>query len=200
MTIAFRTLVRIASLACLLSAQLGSATVPAAAAAATTLRTLNALPPSALTAQVDAAADQYLDDRSTAAQVLASYFNAINRNEYARAYSYWEPAAATELPPFPEFAQGYSDTARVEVTIGDVRSDVGAGQLYFVAPVALQATTSAGATTWFIGCYTIHLARPQFQAVPPFRPMSIRAANVWEWNDAADRAPGSADLAAACTR
>ncbi len=31
----------------------------------------------------------YLDDRSTPIQVLKSYYNAINRQEYVRAYSYW---------------------------------------------------------------------------------------------------------------
>ena len=31
----------------------------------------------------------YLDDRSTPAAVMLSYFNAINRHEYLRAYSYY---------------------------------------------------------------------------------------------------------------
>jgi hypothetical protein len=31
----------------------------------------------------------YLDDRSTPEAVISSYYNAINRAEYARAYSYF---------------------------------------------------------------------------------------------------------------
>ena len=42
----------------------------------------------------------YLDDRSGPEQVLRSYVDAINRKEYARAYSYWEAGVATsQLPP-----------------------------------------------------------------------------------------------------
>ena len=42
------------------------------------------------------------------AEVLASFYNAINRQEYQRAYSYWE----TPPSSYPEFAQGYADTAK----------------------------------------------------------------------------------------
>src|SRR5581483_8982233 len=38
--------------------------------------------------------EEYIDDRSTATQLVRSYFNAINRREYARAYSYWESGPA----------------------------------------------------------------------------------------------------------
>ncbi|MGH6859926.1 MAG: hypothetical protein ACRECY_06700, partial [Phyllobacterium sp.] len=34
---------------------------------------------------------EYLDDRSTPETVIKSYYNAINRQEYARAYSYYAP-------------------------------------------------------------------------------------------------------------
>jgi hypothetical protein len=140
--------------------------------------------------------EAYLDDRSTALQVIRSYYNAINRREYARAYSYWEPAAAeAQLPPFAEFAHGYADTERVELVLGAVQSDVGAGQLYYAVPVALWATTAGETTQRYFGCYTLHLARPQIQAVPPFRPMGIRSATVWAWDEDADL---DAALAGAC--
>ena len=65
----------------------------------------------------------------------------LNRREYARGFSYWEPlAATTELPRFDEFALGYADAVSVELTLGDVRTGVGAGQLYFTVPVTLLAT------------------------------------------------------------
>ncbi|HVY51583.1 MAG TPA: hypothetical protein VHA07_08475, partial [Devosia sp.] len=37
-----------------------------------------------------AAPPAYLDDRSTPEAVIASFYNAINRQEYARAWSYYE--------------------------------------------------------------------------------------------------------------
>jgi hypothetical protein len=121
----------------------------------------------------------YLDDRSTPEAVISSYYDAVNRREYARAYSYWEPAAAErELPPFDDFVNGYADTASVELTLGQGGSGVGAGQLYFTVPVTLVATMSDGSVHTFVGCYTLHLARPQLQAVPPFSPMGIQRASI----------------------
>jgi hypothetical protein len=46
-------------------------------------------------------------ERSTPVDLLASFYNAINRREYQRAYGYWE------TPPslYDQFVQGYADTA-----------------------------------------------------------------------------------------
>ena len=95
-------------------------------------------------------------------------------------------SAQRELPAFDEFVEGYGDTTAVELTLGVVSSDVGAGQLYFLVPVSLIASLSDGSTQTFAGCYTLHLARPQLQAVPPFRPMSIQHANIVQAGDEAE--------------
>jgi hypothetical protein len=129
----------------------------------------------------------YQDDRSTPEAVIGSFYDAINKREYARAYSYWELGAASrELAPFDEFQHGYADTTSVDVTLGDVRTGVGAGQLYFTVPVTLQSTHSDGSMQTFVGCYTLHLGRPQLQAVPPFLPLSIQRASIQEVDPAAD--------------
>jgi hypothetical protein len=129
----------------------------------------------------------YLDDRSTAESVINSYYDAVNRREYSRAYSYWEPAAAAhELPPFDEFAAGYAGTQNVDLTIGDVGTGVGAGQIYFTVPVTLVATQSDGSLQTFVGCYTLHIGRPQIQAVPPFGPLAIQRASVQQVDNDAD--------------
>jgi hypothetical protein len=131
----------------------------------------------------------YQDDRSTAESVIGSYFDAVNRREYARAYSYWEPAAAaSQLAPFDDFAAGYADTAAVDLTLGDIGSGVGAGQLYFTVPVTLIATMSDGAVQTFVGCYTLHIGRPQIQAVPPFQPLAIQRASIRQVDNEADTA------------
>jgi hypothetical protein len=131
----------------------------------------------------------YLDDRSTAESVINSYVDAINRREYSRAYSYWEPdAAARELPSFDEFAAGYADTESVDLTIGDVGTGVGAGQIYFTVPVTLVATQSDSSTQTFVGCYTLHIGRPQIQAVPPFGPLAIQRADIQQVDNDADTA------------
>ena len=106
----------------------------------------------------------YLDDRSTAEEVIRSYYNAINAKEYARAYSYWEANVdSSQLPPFDQFQQGYSTTENVDLTFGPVGEGVGAGQIYYTVPVELDATSSTNAKQTFIGCYTLHLGRPAIQ-------------------------------------
>jgi len=131
----------------------------------------------------------YQDDRSTPESVIGSYYDAVNRREYARAFSYWEPlAAANELPPFDQFALGYEDTASVDLTLGDVGTGVGAGQLYFTVPVTLMATLTDESSQTFVGCYTLHLARPQLQAVPPFHALAIQHASIQQVDDSADTA------------
>ena len=112
----------------------------------------------------------YQDDRSTAESVLGSYFDAVNRREYSRAYSYWEPAAAvSQLAPFDQFVAGYADTAEVDLTLG-VSAD-----LY-------------GRRVTFVGCYTLHIGRPQIQAVPPFQPLAIQRASIQQIDNDADTA------------
>ncbi len=55
-----------------------------------------------------APATAYLDDRSSAEQVIRSYYDAIGRRQYLRAYGYWEPS--TTLPTFEAFAKGFEAT------------------------------------------------------------------------------------------
>ncbi len=136
-----------------------------------------ALTPTAVGDPANIDATRYLDDRSDAVQVLRSLFNAVNRKEYVRAYSYWEPGAA-QPQPFAQFQQGYANTASVQLMTGAVGSDSGAGQLYYTVPVLLVAKTTDNATQTFAGCYTLHLSRPEIQGVPPFQPLGIRSANI----------------------
>jgi hypothetical protein len=76
----------------------------------------------------------YLDNRSTPIQVLRSYYNAINRKEYVRAYYYcFTPgdSPTSEPPNYSDFAAGYANTASVRLTTGNVMSDVAVGTVYY---------------------------------------------------------------------
>lgn len=131
----------------------------------------------------------YLDDRSSATSVMQSYANALNRKEYLRAYSYWEPeAAASQLPLFATFEQGYANTRQVDLSTGQVNGDAGAGQLYYTVPVTLVSHQADGSIQTFVGCYTLHLSQPAIQATPPFRPIGITAAKVDQVANNADTA------------
>lgn len=142
----------------------------------------------------DISPTRYLDDRSNAVQVLRSLFNAVNRHEYVRAYSYWEPNASG-LPPFDQFEQGYTDTLAVQLEVGPVVTDAGAGQRYYQVPVTLVSTTTDNTTETFVGCYVLHLGLPDAQAIPPYQGIGIRSASV---DKVANNADTAALMAQAC--
>lgn len=116
------------------------------------------------------AQDAYLDDRSDAASLVRSLYNAVNRKEYARAWDYYgdEKPAKT----YDTFVQGYAETTRVDVATGAVSEEGAAGSVFYQVPVAIRATDAKGEQKVFAGCYTARLAQPQIQE-PPFRPMHI---------------------------
>ena len=119
---------------------------------------------------------QYLDDRSTPQQLVQSYYNAINLQQYARAYGYFSPGAVPS--DFETWAKGYAATKSVSVQFGPAQPDPGAGQVYWALPVAISALGTDGETTVFSGCYQIHLTNPGMQVDPPFQPMSINSAKL----------------------
>ncbi len=118
------------------------------------------------------ASSKYIDDRSTPSQVIVSFYNAINRHEYLRAYSYWSDPA-TSLGPFSTYASGYQDTASVDLVFGQITGDPGMSQVYFTIPVILKATATNGTRTNYTACYVVHKASPDVFGAPPFQPMSI---------------------------
>jgi hypothetical protein len=119
----------------------------------------------------------YLDDRSTAEAVIRSYYNAIDRKEYARAYSYFGGAAA---PEYEGFVKGYADTADVAVMFGEMAQEGAAGSTYYTLPVTLDVSRTDGTSAKFAGCYTLRLVQPANQAEPPFEGIHIEGAKLHE--------------------
>lgn len=123
----------------------------------------------------------YLDDRSNPVQLLKSYYNAINRREYVRAYYYWAQDGnntTSQPPPYPQFEAGYAKTKAVQLTTGKVTEDAGAGNFYFQVPVTLVTTLTNGSKQSFVGCYTIRQVSPAAFGAPPFIPMHIYSAKI----------------------
>src|SRR5690606_36515255 len=100
-----------------------------------------------------------------------SYYHAINRKEYGRAYSYLDEGAR-EMS-FDDFVKGYENTKSVKVAVREAQRDPGAGQIYWSLPIAIEAENENGAKDVFGGCYTIHLTNPSMQEGPLFKPMMI---------------------------
>ena len=119
---------------------------------------------------VASADDKYLDNRSDAASLVRSLYNAVNRKEYARAWDYYGDQKPAKT--YDKFVQGYADTQRVDVATGAVSEEGAAGSIFYSVPVAIKATDSKGNQKTFAGCYTARLAQPQIQE-PPFQPMHI---------------------------
>ena len=120
--------------------------------------------------EVTEAEEQYVDNRSDAAALVHSLYNAINRKEYARAWGYF--GGQKPAKDFDRYVSGYSDTQRVDVAIGAMRKDGTAGSTFYQVPIAIRATDVNGNRDAFAGCYTARLANPRNQS-PPFRPMHI---------------------------
>lgn len=118
------------------------------------------------------ASGNYIDDRSNPSQVIVSFYNAINRREYLRAYNYWSDPA-TSLGPFSTYANGYQETASVDLVFGQIKGDPGMSQIYFTIPVILKATATNGTHTNYAACYVVHEASPDVFGAPPIQPMSI---------------------------
>ena len=112
----------------------------------------------------------YLDNRSDAASVVSSLYNAITRHEYARAWGYFGETKPAE--DFDAFAKGFDNTDHVEVQTGGIAEEGAAGSVYFTVPVAIKAVATDGKETVFSGCYTLRQVNGQLQE-PPFNPIHI---------------------------
>ncbi|AEH89194.1 DUF1176 domain-containing protein [Mesorhizobium opportunistum] len=119
----------------------------------------------------DAAEAPYVDDRSSAEAVIHSLYSAINRHEFARAWSYFGDTKPAK--DFDSFVKGYDGTAKVEVETGAISDEGAAGSIFYNVPVAIRATDKTGGEKVFAGCYTLRQVNAQIQAAPPFDPIHI---------------------------
>ncbi|MBK8020801.1 MAG: hypothetical protein IPK19_05065 [Chloroflexi bacterium] len=96
--------------------------------------------------------DSGYNDRDSPADLLASYYDALNRQDYARAYAYWE------TPPndYNRFVAGYAETLSTQVIIQPpTRIEGAAGSLYVAVPTVLLVQTRTGTEQMFAGCFTV---------------------------------------------
>ncbi len=170
-------------------------TLPAATATLAPSATSAPVPLITLGPVPNPASGSYIDDRSTPSQVIVSLYNAINRQEYLRAYNYWMNPA-TSLGSFPAYANGYQDTASVALVFGKIGGDAGMSQVYYTIPVILKATARNGTHTNYAACYVVHETSPDVYGAPPFSPMGVDrgSAKVADMN-----ASDASVLASACS-
>jgi hypothetical protein len=114
-------------------------------------------------AGVDEKAAPPYDNPNSPVDLLASYYNAIDRQEYQRAYGYWQNPPST----YDTFVQGYKDTASVLLIVRPPATiGVAAGNAYAQVPTVLVANRADGSTQTFAGCYTLHKVNLQPPDIP----------------------------------
>ena len=116
----------------------------------------------------------YLDDRSSPQALVRSLYNAVNRKEYARAWSYFAAKPAADLTAY---ADGYTATQSVNLVVGTPATEGAAGSTYSTLPVAIAAEDTGGNLAVFAGCYVVRLANPDVQG-DDFQPLSIEKATL----------------------
>lgn len=120
------------------------------------------LPLSVVSAQTE---DQELayNNPTSPVDLVASYYNAINRLEYQRAYSYWQS------PPnsYNDFVNGFADTLNIQVIVQPpTRIGVAAGSRYVSIPTVLIADHQDGTQHVFAGCFVTRISNLQPPDIP----------------------------------
>lgn len=112
--------------------------------------------------RADAQASRY-ENFDSAVNLLASYYDAVNRREYRRAYGYWESPTGS----YDEFVRGYAETASVQLIVQPPTSvGAAAGSLYAQILTVLIATNRDGRRQTFSGCYTMRKSNLRPPAIP----------------------------------
>lgn len=139
----------------------------------------------------------FVDSRSTPEGIISSFWNALNRQEYSRAYSYFE-APAIFPGPYITFKTGYLETRNVSGAITPPEKLAATGNWYWKVPVIMRSETKNGIQQAYVGCYIVHQSDPQLYMSPPFAPMGIQKARFEELNSSADKSALQSALAKAC--
>jgi hypothetical protein len=130
-------------------------------------------------AQVDEQEPEY-ENLTSPVDLVASYYNAINRHEYLRAYGYWETAPN----PYNEFVQGFADTISVQVIIQPpTRIGAAAGSRYVEIPTVLIADHQAGTQHSFAGCFVTRISNLRPPAIPEEDVWHLYNADIAEVSD-----------------
>ncbi len=90
------------------------------------------------------------DKPNSPADLLASFYDAVNHQEYQRAYGYWE----TPPSSYDDFVRGYADTVSVQLIVEPpVVWDTVNDRFFARVPMVLIATNRDGSQHLFAGCY-----------------------------------------------
>lgn len=93
--------------------------------------------------------------REAAADLVQRFYAALNAHDYASAWMLWGPEG-NPAQTLAAFTQGYRETKRTHVEIGQVSSvEGGAGSIYVTVPVTVDAELIDGRRQRFTGSYDL---------------------------------------------
>jgi hypothetical protein len=148
--------------------------LPTVTAAPLPTVTLGISPTSGVTPAVfpllDYSSASYLDDRSTPSTLVLSYANAINRNEYLRAYAYWINPS-TYLGTLEAFTSSMTNVSSVQTSLGPISSEGAAGSIYYTVPVLFKYTKKDSSIDRYAACYLLRFPQPGNYGSPPITPL-----------------------------
>ncbi len=91
-----------------------------------------------------------------AVAVIHDYYSAINHAGFARAWAMWSDHGRASGQTAQQFADGYADTASVDVQAqAPTRLDAAAGSRYIEIPVTINASRRDGSEHQYSGAYTL---------------------------------------------
>ncbi len=112
--------------------------------------------------------------------VIRDYYAAINRGDFARAYTLWVDGGGASGQSLQQFAAGFAETTGVSVEVmppGNV--DAAAGSRFVEVPVAITATQRDGSQHKYVGAYVLRRADVD-GATPEQRAWRIGSADLRE--------------------
>jgi hypothetical protein len=136
-------------------------------------------------ANIAASAAPLPSDIADGPSVVQAYYQAINAQNEPWAYTLWDQNGAASQQRYLAFAQGFAQTARVDLHAGQATTGAAAGSLYAQVPVVIFADQRDGSTQAYCGIYTVRRAN-----VPPFDQFGWRITRA-EVLPVPDLAPGS---------
>lgn len=137
---------------------------------------------------------QPYDDQGGSLNVVLSLYDALNRQDYKRAYGYWEQAPSS----YDDFAAGYANTKSAVVTTGaPTGKGAAAGSVYEDIPVVVTGRLKDGTAQLYSGCYVARKSDipTDGTADPSSNPWKIYSGKLTQAPDATSAAEL---LAAAC--
>lgn len=120
----------------------------------------------------------YLDNRSTAVDLLDSYYNAIALGQYARAFTYTLRSTPDETAQdisaaYGVFRDGFDGVVDVRMRRGTGFESPGAGLEMTAIPVVFELRDEAGTRTLHAACHYLVQLSPDSQDLAPFEPIRL---------------------------